>query len=79
MDPRSLTRRVLSSLFLALFALFTLVAAPAAAQDFSIVVLPDTQNYSTSYPNIFSAQTQWIANNKDALNIVFLKIDSTTC
>jgi hypothetical protein len=37
--------------------------------DFAIVVLPDTQNYSQYYPQIFDAQTQWIANNAAAQNI----------
>lgn len=40
--------------------------------DFTIVVLPDTQNYSASYPAIFTAQTQWIVNNQAARNIVFV-------
>ncbi|MGC1378152.1 MAG: metallophosphoesterase, partial [Anaerolineales bacterium] len=33
---------------------------------------PDTQYYSDSYPATFAAQTQWIANNKAALNIVYV-------
>ena len=37
--------------------------------DFTIVVLPDTQNYSQYHPQIFDSQTQWIANNAAALNI----------
>jgi predicted glutamine amidotransferase/acetyl esterase/lipase len=40
--------------------------------DFSVVVLPDTQFYSESYPAIFSSQTQWIASNKISSNIVFV-------
>ncbi len=43
-----------------------------SADNFTIVALPDTQFYSQSYPAIFSAQTQWIVNNKDALNIVYV-------
>ncbi len=39
---------------------------------FSIVLLPDTQTYSTSYPHIFTSQTQWIVNNKDNLRIAFV-------
>jgi len=41
-------------------------------QDFTIVVLSDTQNYSQSYPDIFKAQTQWIVRNREALNIVYV-------
>src|SRR4249919_660089 len=47
-------------------------AAPLRAQssgDFTIVVLPDTQNYSQYYPQIFDSQTQWIASNAAAQNI----------
>ena len=44
----------------------------AAAPEFTIVALPDTQHYSEAFPQIFTAQTQWIVNNKDARNIVFV-------
>lgn len=40
-------------------------------QDFRIVVIPDSQNESTSYPAVFNSMTTWIANNKTAQNIVF--------
>ena len=40
--------------------------------SFSFVVLPDTQKYSQSYPAIFTTQTQWIADNKESLNIQFV-------
>jgi len=42
------------------------------ADEFCIIALPDTQHYSESYPEIFTAQTQWIAANVAALNIVFV-------
>ena len=42
------------------------------ASGFTIVVLPDTQYYSQLYPEIFMAQTQWIVDHKDELNIVFV-------
>ncbi len=44
----------------------------AAAPEFTIIALPDTQHYSEAFPHIFTAQTQWIVNNKDARNIVFV-------
>jgi hypothetical protein len=46
----------------------------ALGEEFTIVVLPDTQKYvlNGAYPEIFTAQTQWIIDNKDALNIVFV-------
>ena len=43
-----------------------------APQDFTVVVLPDTQYYSESFPATFSAQTQWIMNNRDTLNIEYV-------
>ncbi|MCX7749658.1 MAG: hypothetical protein N2645_22620 [Clostridia bacterium] len=46
--------------------------AHASPSAFKIAILPDTQNYSASYPNIFNAQTQWIANNYQAQNIKFV-------
>jgi 3',5'-cyclic AMP phosphodiesterase CpdA len=41
-------------------------------ENFTIVVLPDTQHYSEVYPFIFENQTKWIVQNKDELNIVFV-------
>lgn len=46
------------------------VSAPASAQDFTIVVLPDTQYYSQDYASIFHDQTKWIVDNREAYNIV---------
>lgn len=40
-----------------------------SAGDFTVVVLPDTQFYSQTYPQIFDSQTQWVANNAAAQNI----------
>jgi hypothetical protein len=42
------------------------------AEEFTVIVLPDTQNYAALYPEIFDAQTRWIANNVDDLNIAFV-------
>jgi len=44
----------------------------SAASDFTIVPLPDTQKYCLSYPDIFTAQTQWIVNNASSRNIAFV-------
>lgn len=44
--------------------------------DFTVVVLPDTQNYTAQLgggtPQILSSQTQWIVNNRAARNIVYV-------
>src|SRR5262245_1373100 len=51
-------------------ALFSASSFFAQASDtFTIIALPDTQIYSRAYPDIFKAQTQWIADNVSNLNI----------
>jgi hypothetical protein len=47
-------------------------AAIAGATSFTVIGLPDTQFYSESYPEIFEAQTQWVADNIDFLGIEFV-------
>lgn len=44
-------------------------AIAQTSSDFSIVVLPDPQNYSEFYPQIFQQQTQWAVDRRAALNI----------
>ena len=39
---------------------------------FSVVLLPDTQHYSSSYPEIFYKQMDWIVENKIPLNIQYV-------
>ena len=41
-------------------------------EDFTFIALPDTQYYSQSFPEVFLAQTEWIVENKKALNIAFV-------
>ena len=58
----------------ALLAATLLCAAPAStlAQSFTVIGLPDTQNYSEFYPEIFYAQTTWIANQLGPLDIRYV-------
>jgi VCBS repeat-containing protein len=44
----------------------------AAAPEFTIIALPDTQHYSEAFPAVFTSQTQWIVNSKESRNIVFV-------
>jgi hypothetical protein len=44
---------------------------PQANYYYTVAVLPDIQNYSSKYPEILKAQTQWIAENIKKENIVF--------
>ncbi|HEV7550350.1 MAG TPA: carboxypeptidase regulatory-like domain-containing protein [Candidatus Angelobacter sp.] len=43
--------------------------SPTPADEFTIVALPDTQFYSSLNPQIFAAQTQWIADHVQDHNI----------
>lgn len=45
---------------------------PITPDSTTIVVLPDTQNYSEKHPDTFRAQTLWIARQKDKRNIAFV-------
>ena len=46
----------------------------AAAPDFTLMTIPDTQHYvdNTSFPQTFTAQTNWIVANRAPLNIAFV-------
>ncbi|TCN17548.1 metallophosphoesterase [Mesobacillus foraminis] len=46
--------------------------AEASSSAFKIAVLPDTQNLASKHPEIFRAQTQWIAENSKEQNIKFV-------
>ena len=52
------------------------------APDFTLVAIPDTQHYvddATRAPT-FTAQTQWIVDNRAGLNIAFLVLAAAiTC
>src|SRR5262245_17180128 len=50
-------------------------ARPDAAvpeDSYAFVVLPDTQFYSSAWPDIFAAQTQWIVDHRAAEKIAFV-------
>ncbi|MCB9478122.1 MAG: metallophosphoesterase [Deltaproteobacteria bacterium] len=40
--------------------------------DFTVISLPDTQIYAQKYPEIFTDQIEWIVENAEAENIVFV-------
>lgn len=65
--------RIVRPVLLAIFLLSLLSALAAQGQrpadEFTIVALPDTQFYSALNPQIFAAQTQWIANHVQDQNI----------
>jgi hypothetical protein len=47
-------------------------AASAVGSDFTLVALPDTQYYASSYPQIFRSQTDWIVSNRLVRNIAYV-------
>jgi hypothetical protein len=49
-------------------------AAPPTIQpgSWTLAILPDTQYYSKSYPNVFYTQTQFLANYKSSLNLAYV-------
>jgi hypothetical protein len=47
-------------------------SAKPSQENFTIIVLPDTQYYSRSHPEIFENQTEWIVQNENQMNIVFV-------
>ena len=61
-----------------LLLLFTVALASCSAppDDFSIIVLPDTQFYSAGMfggtPETFKAQTEWIVASRESLNTAFV-------
>ena len=52
----------------------TITANFESDENFSVIALPDTQNYTslTSPTDTFTRQTQWVLDNKETLNIKFL-------
>ncbi len=53
-------------------ALLFLAASVHATEPFSLVVLPDTQNYAQKFPDTYVSQTQWIRDNVEKENIKFV-------
>jgi 3',5'-cyclic AMP phosphodiesterase CpdA len=70
--PRKHTMPCLAAVIAALMVFGALPLTAQAVTPFTIVALPDTQNYTLSYPATLTAQTQWIATNKSTLNIAFV-------
>lgn len=56
---------------------FFATACSQPPKPFTLVLLPDTQVYSHSYPEIFRAQAEWIAENADSITFVLHQGDIT--
>lgn len=58
--------------------LFAIIFSGCAKKEsFQLVLLPDTQMYSQKYPEIFKAQTEWIARHADSIAFVLHQGDIT--
>ena len=63
---------------LGLLALLVLLSGTACSRPvqppgpFTVVMLPDTQNYSRGKPEGFTAQVEWVKRNRDRENIAFV-------
>ena len=55
-----------------LMYLFLLIPGAVQSDQFSIVVIPDTQIYVEDNPEIFEAQVDWIIANQVAENIIYV-------
>ena len=63
--------RFLHRLLTIVFAL-TLAAFAQTPGEFTVISLPDTQNEADYYPQVLTAEMQWIAANAKQLNIQFV-------
>lgn len=63
--------------WLAIALVLAVLSSCAAKKPFTLVLLPDTQNYSMKFPEIFRSQTQWIADNADSITFVLHQGDIT--
>src|SRR5262249_17960949 len=61
--------RVTLCAFLLFMIAFVFAKSAAQSGDFTIIVLPDTQNEAQFFPDVLQAQTRWIVNPRAELNI----------
>ena len=59
-----------NTLYFKLLALTILLSSCATKRSFNLVLLPDTQNYSQKFPEIFEKQTKWIAERSNEITFV---------
>jgi hypothetical protein len=61
---------------LLIFAI-SLAISSCAPKPFKLVLMPDTQTYSRSFPEIFNSQAGWIAGKADSISFVLHQGDVT--
>lgn len=62
---------------LVMSALVLVLGCNPKKTSFEFVVLPDTQSYMETYPDIYMSQMQWIADNKQRFSFVIHQGDIT--
>lgn len=50
----------------------TTVPAPTAGEPFSVVIVPDTQNYTFANTDLLHTQLEWVRDSRDALDTAFV-------
>jgi hypothetical protein len=70
----SIMKTLKSRLLILLFLSQSLINLSFLNNDdfFSIILLPDTQHYTSSYPDMIYKQMNWIVENKNPLNIQYV-------
>jgi hypothetical protein len=75
LDKRAIRRMLYLAMLLLIFSpnfAYTLTDPDVGANDFTIVIIPDSQKLVQEAPSngeLWKQQTQWIKNNKDTLKI----------
>ena len=69
--PLPTFRRLLPLVGLAILMQLVAPAAASPADTFTVVLIPDTQNYSEKFPDTYLAQTRWIRNLAARTNVKF--------
>lgn len=64
-----MSRGPLVCCFLVVLLLAPVPLFSQSSSDFTLILLPDTQNEAQYFPSVLSSQTQWIVNNQASLNI----------
>ena len=60
---------IIGSILLTLYILVGCSIDVKDSQNFTIIVIPDSQIAAESYPDVLTKQMQWIADNKNISNI----------
>jgi len=75
-DPMRISNRRVFLSTVVIAALFAAIGGCASAEKqdtpFTVVLLPDTQNYSEKYPDTYLTQTRWIKSRAKPDNVKFV-------